>query len=191
MIKQIQGHSVGVFGLINLLPIKVEEFTKKIKEIEKETQTSIQVFNPIAIAGHEHIFHASYLALKAFKQKTNISPDLAMELLIYVSGRKQIQEAIKVIGIKENSTQTVIAIISDSQEKIKNSITKILKSMRASINNKIVNEISNKKLRELQNLFNISENELKALEAIDLPRTVKILKQLILERVALVDLEKD
>ncbi|MCS4541596.1 MAG: KEOPS complex subunit Cgi121, partial [Euryarchaeota archaeon] len=183
MIKKILEDYVGIFGLVNLAPIDVEELTKKVKELAKKTQTAIQVFDPAVIAGFDHVFRAAYLALKSFKQKTNISTDLAVELLIYVSGRKQIQEAIKLFGVKQNSLQIVVVMISDSQKKIENSVAELLKLTNASIDDGIINSISKEKFERLKKLFKITQIELEAIKAAEWPTAFDTFKQLILERV--------
>ena len=160
----------------------IDYFFKKILALSEEFKITIQAVDAELIYGKNHLISASKHAKRAFKQEENSTNSLAMEILLYASGEKQIQKAIKKMGVKEGSGN--IAFIFDETQGEKN----------GKISDKIIDEIldtldlikDNKVLegdRDTLRKFGITQKELK---------TVPENKygDIILEKVAMVDIIK-
>ncbi len=81
-------------------------------ELIKENQSntiSIQVIDPTWIVSKKHLQAAVYHTLKAFKNRRNIARRSETELLIRLSGFRQIKNAVKVFGINDQ-TNTLLFI---------------------------------------------------------------------------------
>jgi tRNA threonylcarbamoyladenosine modification (KEOPS) complex Cgi121 subunit len=91
----------------NRKPAKVEEVLRSTQE--KLPEVHVQLVDLGKVAGSRYLFLATYNALKSFYSKQHISRTLSMEILLYVSAKRQINEALKSVGIAVN-TQEIAAI---------------------------------------------------------------------------------
>ncbi len=65
-------------------------------------KSTVQLFDPDKIKSRAHIIGAYINAVSAFKNKTNRSNSISMEMLLFAACTDQIAEAIKVAGAKSN-----------------------------------------------------------------------------------------
>ncbi len=141
---------------------KIESADKFLKRIKEETDNAcVQFFDSTLIAGPEHLRFAVLNALNAFRNKLNISSSLSMETLLYASAQAQITNAIDLLGIKSNSLQVAVVIITDSQDNgvaILEVVSKLLDGKR---DDSVIKLVS-KKNRGLKKVFRISNLELEA-----------------------------
>ena len=79
----------------------INSFLKKILSLTDEYDIAIQVMDADWIYGKNHLISAINHAKRAFEQGKNSTNSLAMEILLYASGERQIQKAIKNIGVKK------------------------------------------------------------------------------------------
>ena len=170
---------VGARGMIS----DIEGFLEKLLEFATEEGFVIQVVNAKVIYGKEHLFSAAEHALRSFSQGTNATNSLALEILLYASGERQITKAIKKMGIRTGRQQLAfILLASKKPEKTKKAydrtVDKLLGTFRLTPDDSVL-EGSIDTLKH----FGITEQE---------RRTVPREKygDLILERVAMVDILK-
>ncbi|MBY9000287.1 MAG: hypothetical protein KGD64_05190 [Candidatus Heimdallarchaeota archaeon] len=81
-------------------------------EIIKQKQTfdiSVQILNPSWIVSERHLQIAVYHTLQAFNHKTNIAKGRETELLIRISGFRQIKNAAKDFGI-DDKLETLLLV---------------------------------------------------------------------------------
>ena len=74
------------------------------------TGLSVQLFDASMIAGAEHLMSAAMHALRALGMKSMRSSSVGMEMMLYASGRRQIKDAIGLVGLKK-STRKIAAVI--------------------------------------------------------------------------------
>jgi KEOPS complex subunit Cgi121 len=159
---------IGATGKVD----SVKEFIFRARELISDSDSLLQFIDAESVLGKEHIQSAIEHAIRAFERQDNISANLAMEILIYTAGKPQIQTALEEIGIKNGCEK--MAIVADDNIEIDDLLTHLnLKR------NDDVLEFKDSKLRE----FGISESEIMACNK-------KKIKDLILERVAMVDVKK-
>src|SRR5665647_2061860 len=106
---------------------KVEIFLKT-KRKEKQENIDIQFFEAELIASQEHLYFAVLNALQAFKNKTNLSKSIAMEIMLYASAQRQIQKAINRAGIKPQTQNMALIIVGDDPKQIENALKAVTKS---------------------------------------------------------------
>lgn len=62
---------------------------------------TVQLLEPSMVISRKHLLGAYLNARLSFKEHTNIAKSMAMEMLLFASMRKQIKDAIPVIGAKD------------------------------------------------------------------------------------------
>jgi KEOPS complex subunit Cgi121 len=149
-----------------------DEFLKSARDFFGDTQVMVQFFNADLILGKEHIESAYEHAKRAFDTGKNISQSLAMEILIYASGEPQIANAIKKVGVKDGGERVVL--VADNKVDVKG----LIGHLKMERDDEVV-KFSEEKLK----IFGIEESEISAV-----PEEKK--KDLVLERVAMVDVRK-
>lgn len=163
---------VGAKGNIQ----SIDEFLKKVDRITKDYKIIIQVFDADVIYGKNHLISAVDHAIRAIDRKTNTTNSLAMEILLYSSGERQLKIAIPKMGVKKGKAKIAFVFIQDSiTDQL---ISDILEQLSLDRNDYVLegNIDTIKK-------FGISENELNTVEK-------SKYGNLILEKVAMVDIIK-
>jgi len=150
----------------------IEIFLAKIKEISKGKDTVILALDADKLAGKEHLMFAIEKAMKSFKTGRNIANDLGKEIMLYAAGTRQINRAMN-IGVHNGNNNIALVAIGDDVDL----------SLFEEITRKHVLQYEGSKNRGLVEIFNITDEEIKVVGVERIP-------ELVLERVALVDVLK-
>ncbi len=148
-----------------------EFFLEKIEFFSEEKNVEVAVLDAEMVFGKEHLISAVEHALRAFERKKSFSNKLSTEILVYASCDSQIRNAIQKMGIKKETKNFALVVIG------KCNIDNLLSFMKLKRNDAVLN----KNLKVLKKQFGITENEINA---------VYRPKDLILEKIALVDVRK-
>ena len=159
---------IGTRGRVD----SADEFIKKAKDFIKEGDVLLQFLDADKVLGKEHIYSAIEHADRAFERGDNICTTKAMEILIYAAGEPQIANALERIGLKDGCER--IAIIAQDDLDIEG----LLVHLGLKRDDEVI-EFKEQKLMA----FGFSEKEI---SVVDKSRV----KDLILERVAMVDVKK-
>jgi KEOPS complex subunit Cgi121 len=158
----------------------VEKFLMLIREHSREV--SVQVFDASLIAGKEHLYFAVLNALKAFKNGTNISKNLAVECLLYASAQRQIRLAVKLFGIKKESTTLALILLGNKKALLNNALAEV-ESLIDGVRDDRVLEFSDEKKSSIKKVFSINNEEL---ESRNIHGNLKrAISELVIERIAL------
>ncbi len=149
----------------------LDDFLQKLKKIGKEKNLTLQALDADKIAGEEHIKFAVEKAIDSFRSGTGIANDLAKEILLYAAGTRQIKRAVK-LGIHKGENNIVLVVVGEAE-------TTGLDEIRP----EPVLAYNEYKKEALMKAFGITDKELEAVGEEKLP-------ELVLERVALVDVIK-
>lgn len=152
----------------------LEEFLAEIDRIGEETGTIVQVFDARYVVSREHLERAVELAERARDREEEIARDPAVEILLYAAGRRQIDRALE-MGIKEGETPAVAVVVGDDGDE--SAATAALTSLLADADT--LGKYDETRVREF---FEVSAAELAAVNG--------GLADVVLERVALLDIEK-
>lgn len=170
---------IGTYGIID----NIDVFFQQLFLFSKEKNTIIQALDATGVYGKNHLISATIHATRAFEQKTNSTNSLALEILLYAAGERQIQKAIKKIGIKKE-TQTIAFVIlyqherKTSQRHMKMIIRQLLQKFHLSLDNTVL-EGNRSTLKRI----GITEREIATIPE-------NKYADLVLEKVALVDIIK-
>ncbi len=163
---------IGAKGFIS----NIDDFLKKINNICEKYSIIIQVFNAEIIFGRKHIISAYRHAKRSYEQKSNTTNSLAMEILLYTSGERQLKLAIPKTGVKKGLSSIAFILIGENiTDKLIIELLQILKLKRD-------DKVLEGNINTLKK-FGLTEIEIK---------TVSKDKycSLILEKIALVDIIK-
>ncbi len=83
-----------------------------LNEAETLADKGIYVVNAMCVGGREHAEYAYWKMVKSFSESKNIARKRHLELLLILSGKRQIREAMKLCGVE---TAKEIVAISESE----------------------------------------------------------------------------
>ena len=85
--------------------LEPEQILKQVQEFSSANQIEIQLFDAEFVFGKDHLVSAFEHAKRAIAQDSAISTSLGMEVLLYAAGEYQIKNAIKKLGLSQNTTK--------------------------------------------------------------------------------------
>jgi len=164
---------VGARGTIK----DVDSFLQKMNSFSQDNNVVIQAFNANVIYGQNHLISAVDHAIRAMERKTNTTNSLAMEILLYAAGERQLKLAIPKMGVKKGAANIAFVVVDDKKRDEK-SIDELLKELS---------------LKRDDNVLEGNEDTLKSFGLND--QAIKTVTKdkygdLILEKIAMVDIIK-
>ncbi len=99
--------------------LRIEELLKAIAEINATKGNTVQVFDPDMIIDEMHLAGAYMNAVAGFKSHTNISKNIATEMMLFAAMTRQINEAIRLVGAKSNRKFVLFASNTGAFNKVK------------------------------------------------------------------------
>jgi len=168
---------IKIFGAKGYIK-NVDSFLGEINKYRKEKELIIQAFNANLIYDIEHLVSAFKHAKRAFKNKTNTTNSLEMEILLYSSGERQLKLAIPKMGVVSGNSNVAFIFIKEKAMLTDRIINEFLNNISFKRDDKVLlgNADTLKK-------FGIKKNEIQTV-------TEDKYGHLILEKVALVDIIK-
>ncbi len=187
MIKYLEGFGkhIAIAGFRDVKIANVEAFIEKAKKSVGEN-IEVQFFDAGFVATWQHLYFAALNALKAFKNRENISKSLAIETLLYASAQRQIRKAMELLGVKQNSREIAVLIIGENVGEVDSALHAVSKNVDGKRDDEVL-ELSREKIGKIRNAFEISDVELEAVargDAVD-----KALTDLVIERMVLLATE--
>jgi KEOPS complex subunit Cgi121 len=173
--------NITIIGFRN---VQIEDINAFLEYFRKENRgTSVQFFDAKYVAGPQHLYFAALNALNAFEKNTSISNNLAVEALLYASAQRQIKKAVKMLGIKQDSSEVAALIITENMHKNSDYLRLVAKIISGERDDSVL-ELTDKKIGDIKILFKISDLEFESkLEKEGLEK--EALTDLVIERMAL------
>ena len=173
--------NIAVVGFRN---VQIEDVNAFLEHFRKgDMGASVQFFDAKHVAGPQHLYFAALNALNAFEKNTNISNNLAVEALLYASAQRQIKKAVKMLGIKQDSSEVAALIITENKHKKSDYLPLVTKIIQGERDDGVLG-LTDKKIVNIKKLFGISDLEFEAkLEKEGLEKEALI--DLVIERMAL------
>ncbi|MEM3536466.1 MAG: KEOPS complex subunit Cgi121 [Candidatus Bathyarchaeia archaeon] len=188
MLKYIEefGKYVLITGFRNAKTLNFEELFGVVrKELPKSVE--VQIFDARFVATWQHLYFAVLNALTAFKNKGNISKTLAMESMLYASAQRQIRKAMKSLGIKPQTSEIAVVMVGEKPEILDSALSTVSAHIKAPLD-EVVLELSNEKVKSVQEVFGISDVEIEAIMGKD--GLEEALTNLVIERMALLSTQR-
>lgn len=150
---------IAVEGLQIETPLKIDKVLDDLQTIIKERKVPLQIVEAKYISGPRHAFHAGNLAVTAHNEKRARANRIEIELLLYLTGKRQIGEAIKSAGVKKGTREIAVIGLGPSKMAVQDAVTEVAKTLHGQPDDKLL-EVSKAKQSWLQKLFEISDDEL-------------------------------
>jgi tRNA threonylcarbamoyladenosine modification (KEOPS) complex Cgi121 subunit len=174
------GEYVEITGFSN---VQIEDAESFLKATRREQQgTAVQFFNAELVATWQHLYFAVLNALTAFRNKNNISKNVAVEVMLYTSAQRQIRKAIALVGIKRDSANVAVVIIGENADAVKTALSSVSKRVGSEPDETVL-ALSNDKVQSIRKAFEISEREVETV--VKAGDAEQALVNLVIERVAL------
>jgi tRNA threonylcarbamoyladenosine modification (KEOPS) complex Cgi121 subunit len=174
------GEYVEITGFRN---VKIEDAEDFLKATRMEQQgTAVQFFNAEFVATWQHLYFAVLNALTAFRNKSNISKNIAVEVMLYASAQRQIKKAIALVGVERDSANIAVVILGENADAVKTVLDAVSKRVGAEPDETVL-ALSKDKLQSIHKAFNISEKEVETV--MKRGDVEQALVNLVIERVAL------
>jgi len=182
MLHYIEEYSmyVEIAGYRNISFSEAEAFLKTNRK-KAQQHVEIQFFDAELIATPEHLYFAALNALQAFQQKTNISKSVAMETMLYASAQSQIQKSIDLLGIKKNTKNMAITIMSADLIQIETMLQDFTSRVGLKTDDTVL-QMSKHKLESIKKAFSITNQEVSSVAK---DKVEAAIVNLVIERLAL------
>ena len=170
--------------IVGFRNVQIEDINAFLEHFRKENKGAVvQFLDAKHVAGPQHLYFAALNALNAFEKNTNISNNLAVEALLYASAQRQIKKAVEMLGIKQDSSEVAVLIITENRHKKSDCLSLVTKTVTGERDDGVL-ELTEKKIGNIKKLFGISDLEFEAkLEKEGLEK--EALTDLVIERIAL------
>lgn len=158
-LKQSDFQWIGVEGLRLEEPLKVDKSLTDLQKISERREVPLQIIEAKYLAGPRHAFHAGYLALTAQSEKRARANKIEIEMLLYITGKRQIGEAIRDAGVKSGTTEIAVIALGPSEKALRGTLDEVARTLQGEEDDNLL-EITALKKRSLQRLFEITDEEL-------------------------------
>lgn len=148
----------------------------------------VQLLKADLVAGQIHLHFAARNALHSFSGKRRRSKSLAVEYLLYVSCQRQISKAIKLLGVSPADRKILLVALSESKESLQELERVAPAIIGGKVDDALVEIGSEKKLATISRTYGVTNREMEATRVAG-ESDSDVLKRLIIERSALLDLE--
>jgi KEOPS complex subunit Cgi121 len=140
-----------------------------------------QILDTKSIAGKDHLRFAVLNALKAWKQGSQVSESLAIEIILYASGQRQIKNAIAFLGVTSDSRNLAVIGISSERSALEGFKARLRDVIGGEMDELILEEGDNDAVKRT---FDITDVQLKTLVGRTLTEK-EALTRLVIEKMAL------
>lgn len=151
---------------------RVDDFVAELDAVSEATGATVQAFDARYVVSRDHLVRALELADRERDRGEAIARDRAVEILLYAAGRRQIDRALA-MGVDEGETPAVVLVEGGDEERAVQRVRELLDPAAT------LGEYDEGRVRDF---FDVSAAELAA--------TGATLEDLVLERVALLVVER-
>jgi len=92
----------------------IDAFLKRVDEVAEATGATAQVFDARYVVDHEHVERAVELARRERERGEAIARDMAVEILLYAAGRRQIDRALA-MGVSPGACPVVAVAVGGDE----------------------------------------------------------------------------
>ena len=153
----------------------LDEFLADIEAISEATGAAIQCFDADYVAGDRHLRRAVELADRAREQGTAVARDPAVEILLYAAGRRQINQALE-MGVSEGKAGVVAVVSGGDKAAAEQRVRELLGATNAG------DGVPPGDADTIRSFFDVGDAEVGVVDG--------ELEDIVIERVALLDVEK-
>ncbi len=93
---------------LEVTPGKAKSVMQRLLDTAEEAKAEVLIVDGKFVFGREHLASAIFHAHRAIVEGRNSSKSLAMESLLYASGERQLNAAIKKMGVSDSTSSIVV-----------------------------------------------------------------------------------
>ncbi|MEM4447551.1 MAG: KEOPS complex subunit Cgi121 [Candidatus Jordarchaeales archaeon] len=170
----------GLRGLVG-----IEEALHLTREAEAKFGVVVQIFDASLVATWEHVFFSTLNAVKASDAGRRIARSLGMEILVRLSGQRQINVALEMFGVKEGCERLGLVAVGAKGGRVEEAARYVIEALGALEDDGVL-ELDGEKAERIKKAFGIESVELESVQARD---EFEALVKCCIERGALLTLE--
>lgn len=156
------GLIVGICGLRGV--VDVDAALKLAREAELNFGVTVQLFDALLVATWEHVYFSVLNAVKATKAGKSIARSLGMEILVRLSGQRQISVALEMFGLKSGCRMFGLVAIGKGEGEVRGA-TRFLAEKLGLEEDDTILDLNREKAELIKKAFNINDEELRATQA--------------------------
>jgi tRNA threonylcarbamoyladenosine modification (KEOPS) complex Cgi121 subunit len=130
--------------------------------LAKYPRVIVQLVDLDKVPGSRFLFLATLNALKSFHSRQRISKTLRMEILLFVSANRQINEALRLVGVTPNTRKTAALLVAGSEEETSGAAELLSEVLKQNSNDTLMEDWSAERTKNILFLYGIGPKELKA-----------------------------
>ena len=174
---------VMIAGIRDIRICDAETALQRLRGSEGGLET--QLFDVKGVAGREHLRFAVLNALKAWASGKQLTSSVAVEVLLYASGQRQIKNAIMALGVSPNSRNLAVTSIASDRH--------VLERLEADLPSIVGGKLDETVLDEgdelaIRRIFGITDNQVRALVTSRVTEREAVIG-LVIERMALLSVQ--
>ena len=134
-----------------------------MKEVgEKFADVSTQFVDLDKVPGSRFLFLAALNALKSIRSDHPISKTLSMEILLYTSARRQITEAVRLVGITPDTRRIAVFVVGQEEPSVASAVELVSENVGGASDDSILDDWSPTRIRNVRSIFGVGTKELEA-----------------------------
>jgi KEOPS complex subunit Cgi121 len=177
-----------VLSLLGFRDVHIASIDVFLTQLRRVAPIPLQVFDAAVIAGQQHLLFATLNALTAFEQGQRISENLAIEILLYASGQRQISKAIERMGVKPTTATIAVAFLTATPDDAETMEAKLTQAIPGVRDDRVL-AFQAGKVERVINAFAVTDRELAAV-ADDGENPWVALVKIVIERGALLAIDR-
>lgn len=126
-------------------------------------EVCIQLVDLDRVPGSRYLFMATYNAVKSYRSKQPISKSLAMEVLLFISGNRQINEALKQVGVTSDTSRTGALAIGNSKDQVMKAGTFVTEAIGGRNMDNLLDHWTSLRIENVRSGFGIADKEIRAI----------------------------
>jgi tRNA threonylcarbamoyladenosine modification (KEOPS) complex Cgi121 subunit len=156
---------------------------------EKFPGVSVQFVDLDKVPGRRYLFLATINALKSYNSNQPIAKSLGMEILLYISGNGQINEALKRVGVTSGTRRTAALAVGGSSRQVSDAGAFLVQALGQGNQDELLDDWPPERVEKVRSVFEIGDKEVKAvIRKSEL--VTSAIERLAIERSALVAVRK-
>jgi KEOPS complex subunit Cgi121 len=177
-----------VLSLLGFRDVHIASIDVFLTQLRRVAPIPLQVFDAAVIASQQHLLFATLNALTAFEQGQRISENLAVEILLYASGQRQISKAIELMGVKPTTATIAVAFLTATPDDAETMEAKLTQAIPGVRDDRVL-AFQAGKVERVINAFAVTDRELAAV-ADDGENPWVALVKIVIERGALLAIDR-
>jgi len=184
--EKIGPYLLYIQGMKNARTSDSEEVLQTLRRLY--SGVDLQLLRADRVAGKEHLKFAAMNAIESYQGKGRRAKHLSMEFLLFASGKHQIVEAIKLLGLSRRCENLVFAALSTRELDTRSLTSNVARIVEGEPDDTVIEINTESKKDVLKRVFGISEKEIDS-SRMNGEDENSVLKRLVIERSALLVLQ--